>query len=170
MNVKYDKYIESDKYDFLVYKAEKLDKLKDELNSLQDEWNIEIRRCANIKDERECLEELLSISVKELSNKISLKEKEIYRINRSIFDPLLKPKDKHEILEDGMLGLWDYRGHKYLRNNKNQVWSVDNGKWIGVYLPSDDKIDDNESEPDCDEDTSILLLENAIYTYKNIKI
>ena len=154
-----------EKQSFLIYKDKKLVKLREELNSLQDEWNKKIRRCENIKDERECLEELLSISLKELSNKISLKEKDIYRIKKSTFEPLLKPKDKHEILQDGMLGIWDYRGHKYLRNNKNQVWSVYNGKWIGVYLPSDDRIDDNESEPDCDEDTSILLLENAIYTY-----
>jgi len=154
-----------EKQSFLIYKDKKLVKLREELNSLQDEWNKKIRRCENIKDERECLEEMLSISLKELSNKISLKEKDIYRIKKSTFEPLLKPKDKHEILQHGMLGIWDYRGHKYLRNNKNQVWSVYNGKWIGVYLPSDDRIDDNESEPDCDEDTSILLLENAIYTY-----
>ena len=113
----------------------------------------------------ECLEEMLSISLKELSNKIALKEKDIYRIKKSTFEPLLKPKDTHEILEDGMLGIWDYNSKQYLRNNKNQIWSRSDGSWIGVYLPSEDRIDDEESEPDCDEDASIRLLEYAIYTY-----
>jgi uncharacterized small protein (DUF1192 family) len=96
-----------EKQSFLIYKDKKLVKLREELNSLQDEWNKKIRRCENIKDERECLEELLSISLKELSNKIALKEKDIYRIKKSTFEPLLKPKDKHEFLQDGILGIWE---------------------------------------------------------------
>ena len=122
-----------EKQSFLIYKDKKLVKLRDELSSLQDEWNKKIRRCENIKDERECLEEMLSISLKELSNKIALKEKDIYRIKKSTFEPLLKPKDTHEILEDGMLGIWDYNSKQYLRNNKNQIWSRSDGSWIGVY-------------------------------------
>ena len=160
-----EKNKKDEKQSFLIYKDKKLLKLRDELNSLQDEWNKKICRCENIKDERECLEEMLSISLKELSNKIALKEKEIYRIKKSTFEPLLKPKDKHEFLQDGMLGIWDYNSKQYLRNNKNQIWSRSDGSWIGVYLPSEDRIDDEESEPDCDEDASIRLVEYAIYTY-----
>ena len=53
-----------EKRSFLIYKDKKLLKLRDELNFLQDQWNKKIRRCENIKDERECLEEMLSISLK----------------------------------------------------------------------------------------------------------
>ena len=79
-----EKNKKDEKQSFLIYKDKKLVKLRDELNSLQDEWNKKIRHCEN-KDERECLEEMLSISLKELSNKIALKEKDIYRIKKSTF-------------------------------------------------------------------------------------
>jgi hypothetical protein len=53
--------------------------------------------------------------------------------------------------DDGMVHPWSYKGKTYLRNTQNEVWtkSVDGGcgEWQGIYLPTEDRIDDSVEEP-----------------------
>jgi vacuolar-type H+-ATPase subunit H len=57
---------------------------------------------------------------------------------------------------DGMVHPWPYKGKSYLRNSDNEVWlkAADGGcgEWQGVYLPSDDSIDDSVAEPVFDDE------------------
>jgi hypothetical protein len=57
---------------------------------------------------------------------------------------------------DGMVHPWPYKGKMYLRNSDNEVWlkAADGGcgEWQGVYLPSDDSIDDSIAEPFFDDE------------------
>lgn len=70
--------------------------------------------------------------------------------------PVKKPapapkKEEWSCPADGMVHPWPYKGKEYLRNSDNEVWlrSADGGcgEWQGVYLPSEDRIDDSVSEP-----------------------
>ncbi len=57
---------------------------------------------------------------------------------------------------DGMVHAWPYKGKQYLRNSDNEVWlkAADGscGEWQGVYLPSEDRIDDSVPEPVFDDE------------------
>jgi len=71
----------------------------------------------------------------------------------------LKKKAVEEVWkceDDGCVSPWERAGKKYLRNFDNQVWVNKDGAvgdWCGVYIPSEDRIDDSVPEPESyDED------------------
>ena len=45
------------------------------------------------------------------------------------------------------LVLWHYKGRHYLRNKMNQVYWQKTGRWVGVYVEADDRIDEDATEP-----------------------
>ena len=77
------------------------------------------------------------------------------------------PKKKAVVPEwtcpnDGNVYPWDYKTEKLLRNFENQVWAADAdggcGDWKGIYLPTEDRIDDSAADPyadDSDEEESV---------------
>ena len=56
---------------------------------------------------------------------------------------------------------WVYKGIHYMRNEYNDVWECEcskykcgeawMGKWIGIYLPGEDRIDTTVAEPDYED-------------------
>ena len=58
--------------------------------------------------------------------------------------------------EDGMVHAWSYKGKSYLRNSDNETWvkGADGGcgEWQGIYLPTEDRIDDSVAEPVFDDE------------------
>ena len=66
----------------------------------------------------------------------------------------LKKKAVEEVWkceDDGCVSPWERAGKKYLRNFDNQVWVNKDGAvgdWCGVYIPSEDRIDDSVPEPE----------------------
>jgi hypothetical protein len=65
-------------------------------------------------------------------------------------------KEEWSCPADGMVHAWPYKGKQYLRNSDNEVWlkAADGscGQWQGVYLPTEDRIDDSVSEPEFDDE------------------
>ena len=57
---------------------------------------------------------------------------------------------------DGMVHPWSYKGKQYLRNSDNEVWlrGADGGmgEWQGVYVVTEDRIDDSAEEPVFDDE------------------
>ena len=57
---------------------------------------------------------------------------------------------------DGAVHPWPYKGKKFLRNSDNQVWEEDSeggcGDWQGVYIETEDRIDDSVEEPSFDDE------------------
>jgi hypothetical protein len=57
---------------------------------------------------------------------------------------------------DGMIHPWAYKGKNYFRNSDNEVWlkAADGscGAWQGIYLASEDRIDDSVPEPEFAEE------------------
>lgn len=57
---------------------------------------------------------------------------------------------------DDSVKLWSYKGKVYLRNSDDEIWlkAADGGlgEWQGVYLPAEDRIDDEVPEPTFDEE------------------
>ena len=57
---------------------------------------------------------------------------------------------------DGAVHPWPYKGKKFLRNSDNQVWEEDAdggcGDWQGVYIETEDRIDDSVEEPSFNDD------------------
>jgi hypothetical protein len=57
--------------------------------------------------------------------------------------------------DDGCVAPWSYKGKKYMRDFGNNVWVNTNnlpGDWCGVYIPSEDRIDDSKEEPLLEEE------------------
>ena len=56
---------------------------------------------------------------------------------------------------DGNVYPWPYKGKKFLRNMDNQVWEEDAeggcGDWAGMFLPTEDRIDESAADPFADE-------------------
>ena len=52
---------------------------------------------------------------------------------------------------DGLLHKWSFKGQEYLRNYDNEVFRPnedgEQGEWCGVFLPSENRIDDSVEEP-----------------------
>jgi hypothetical protein len=46
------------------------------------------------------------------------------------------------------LVLWHYNGRHYLRNKKNHVYCQKTGRWVGVYLETEDRINETAVEPE----------------------
>ena len=57
---------------------------------------------------------------------------------------------------DDMVHPWPYNGKNYLRNSDNEVWARGTdggcGEWQGIYLPSEDRIDDSVAEPEFEDE------------------
>jgi hypothetical protein len=56
----------------------------------------------------------------------------------------------------GAVKTWSFKGKTYLRNAENEIWlktaSGEVGEWQGVYIPTEDRIDDSVEEPVYEED------------------
>ena len=67
-----------------------------------------------------------------------------------------KAKEEWTCPEDGMVHPWPYKGKAYLRNFENEVWLRGEdgacGEWQGVYLPTEDRIDDTVPEPEFEDE------------------
>jgi len=70
----------------------------------------------------------------------------------------LKKKAVEEVWkceDDGCVSPWERAGKKYFRNFANEVWVNKDGMpgdWCGVYIPSEDRIDDSVPEPVANEE------------------
>ena len=57
---------------------------------------------------------------------------------------------------DGNVYPWSYKGKNFLRNSDNQVWEAEAngscGDWAGVFIPSEDRIDESAADPFADEE------------------
>lgn len=62
-----------------------------------------------------------------------------------------------EELDKGGIVLWHYKGHHYLRNKKNHVWWQKNGRWVGVYVETEDRIDEDVTEPEYEDEPPPLV-------------
>ena len=61
-----------------------------------------------------------------------------------------KAEEVWSVEDDGCVAPWAYKGKKYMRDFGNNVWLNKNnlpGDWCGVYIPSEDRIDDSADEP-----------------------
>ena len=63
----------------------------------------------------------------------------------------VKAKEEWVAPKNGTVRAWPYKGKNYLRNAENEVWlrGADGGlgKWQGVYLEQEDRIDDSVEAP-----------------------
>jgi len=77
------------------------------------------------------------------------------------------------IPDDGLLHNWTYAGKKYLRNFDNELWlQTDDcqlGDWQGVYLPTEDRIDDTVPEPAFDDTVSEPVFEGCDNKIEDVK-
>jgi len=68
---------------------------------------------------------------------------------------LKKKKVEWSCPADGQLHPWPFKGTNYLRNSDNDVYLRGEdggmGDWQGVYLPTEDRIDDSVPEPEYEE-------------------
>lgn len=74
----------------------------------------------------------------------------------------VKPGPKKKVVEewtcpaDGNVYPWTHKAQQYLRNAENQIWVAEEdggcGDWAGLYLPSEDRIDDSAADPFADEE------------------
>ena len=55
------------------------------------------------------------------------------------------------------LVLWHYKGHHYLRNKMNQVYWQKTGRWVGVYVEAEDRIDEDVTEPEYEHNPPPLV-------------
>jgi hypothetical protein len=65
-------------------------------------------------------------------------------------------KKVDEIPDDGMAHAWTFKAKKCLRTHSNEVWEAkadgSMGKWLGIYDPATEKIDDSAEEPSFDDE------------------
>jgi hypothetical protein len=68
---------------------------------------------------------------------------------------VVKPVVEAWSCPDGMVLPWTFKGKTYLRSSENEIWlrAADGGcgDWQGVYLPTEDRIDDSVPEPEDEE-------------------
>ena len=55
------------------------------------------------------------------------------------------------------LVLWHHKGHHYLRNKMNHVYWQKTGGWVGVYIEVEDRIDEDVTEPDYEDNPPPLV-------------
>ena len=55
------------------------------------------------------------------------------------------------------LVLWHHKGRHYLRNKMNQVYLQKTGRWVGVYVTADDRIDEDVTEPEYEDNPPPLV-------------
>jgi hypothetical protein len=53
--------------------------------------------------------------------------------------------------------LWHHKGRHYLRNKMNQVYWQKTGRWVGVYLAAEDRIDEDVTEPEYEDNPPPLV-------------
>ena len=76
---------------------------------------------------------------------------------KPVAKPVAKPLAKEWTCPaDDMVHPWPYNGKNYLRNSDNEVWARGTdggcGEWQGIYLPSEDRIDDSVAEPEFEDE------------------
>ena len=55
------------------------------------------------------------------------------------------------------LVLWHHKGRHYLRNKINQVYWQKTGRWVGVYIEAEDRIDEDVTEPEYEDNPPPLV-------------
>ena len=87
--------------------------------------------------------------------------KAVAPVAKPLAQPVAKPVAKPLAKEwtcpaDDMVHPWPYNGKNYLRNSDNEVWARGTdggcGEWQGIYLPSEDRIDDSVAEPEFEDE------------------
>lgn len=69
--------------------------------------------------------------------------------------PVKAKKDNWSCPNDGELHQWFFNGESYLRNYENEVWKDEDGEmgeWCGVYIPSENRIDEDVRSPEFIDD------------------
>ena len=65
-------------------------------------------------------------------------------------------KEEWTCPDDDCVHLWTFKGKNYYRNYSNELWEVEEdmtiGDWVGMYIHSDNRIDDSVAEPYFEEE------------------
>jgi len=63
-------------------------------------------------------------------------------------------KKAEEEREPAPVKSWAFKGKSYYKNSDNEVWKKGSdgslGDWVGIYMPSEDRIDDSVADPDAE--------------------
>lgn len=93
--------------------------------------------------------------VKKEEVKKEVKKEEVKEV-KVVKKPTAVKSEEWSCPADGMVHPWPYKGKTYLRNSDNEVWlkGADGGcgDWQGVYIPSEDRIDDSVPEPEFEDE------------------
>ena len=103
----------------------------------------EVKEVKKVKEVKVKEVKVKEVKVKEVKEKAKGKEKEKEK------DP---ETDTNWVSpEDGNVTSWKFKGKLYLRNSYNHMWEDNNdgelGKWSGVYIPTENRIDETAEEP-----------------------
>ena len=91
-----------------------------------------------------------------MGKEILKKEEEVERARRLVMSyELDEYKDE---CNNNELVLWHHKGNHYLRNKMNQVYWQKTGRWVGMYVEAEDRIDEDVAEPDYEDNPPPLVL------------
>jgi len=62
-----------------------------------------------------------------------------------------------DALNKSDLVLWHHKGRHYLRNKMNHVYWQKTGRWVGVYVTAEDRIDEDVTEPEYEDNPPPLV-------------
>ena len=77
----------------------------------------------------------------EMGKEILKKQEEIEQARRLAMSYELDESSNTELV------LWHHKGRHYLRNKMNHVYWQKTGRWVGVYVTAEDRIDEDVTEP-----------------------
>ena len=122
-------------------------------------WTVESDDSKTV-DENCSIEEDVLRMFEEMGKEILRKQNEVETARRIVVsceaDNYTSNWDNNELV------LWHYNGYHYLRNKKNYVYWQKSGKWAGIYLESEDRLDETAPEPDYDiEPPPLVLMEHV---------
>ena len=84
----------------------------------------------------------------EMGKEILKKQEEVDATRREALSYELDEGSTVESADSLELVLWHHKGRHYLRNKRNHVYSQTMGRWVGIYLEADDRIDETAMEPE----------------------
>ena len=82
-----------------------------------------------------------------MGKEILKKQEEVEQARHNVMSYELEEQSTLEQSETE-LTLWHYEGRHYLRNKRNHVYWQKTGRWVGVYLEAEDRIDTTAPEPE----------------------
>ena len=134
------------------------EEVKEEVKEIKEEIKEEVKK--EVKEEVKKVKkvkEVKEVKVKEVKVK-EVKVKEVKEKTKGKETEKEKEKEKDPETdtnwvspEDGNVTSWKFKGKLYLRNSYNHMWEDNNdgelGKWSGVYIPTENRIDETAEEP-----------------------